>query len=529
MVAATGQHRMRISHFLIVLLLLCHARHGSSQHIIGTYKTTAPDASLFFLNPGYLSPAYGGGVLGLHSNPAGLHVVKGNRLSMAYATPQTASSQFSFQAPQENELYIPFRVDMRLDMQEIGGLGAVGFAHRSGSWVWGISIMQAHTGSLSLEANGQLELDAQFEIDTPITKEQYSDLPVDELPVIWVVNTTGHLRMSSSPAEVSISAQPILAGCSVQKGPFSLGLGLAYYRYYSNKNIGEFSSQLNANAVVTGLPYGIEPNSDMPWSGRLVADLTIHDSPLLAQYLFDLSGYRLAMSFGGMMNLKLLSLGFNYSLGLPSAVKGAYNITTISTIDVQDRNILSDVDLDLSMFEEDGIPLVEGRAKLELSEFKKDTVMVRDRGTFALGGYHSMSAGLHFLIFGAFGGIEIPKTNPELYSSFLGLYSDFPLPKLPLRLNIGLTARMDGVVDKTSLRIPYRTVAHVGAGVAFKLPLDKWAGIGKEPGWFRIGVRSSLAAQVLDSYVAKLEDASNVKTGSLFDRIAWSFGLMVPY
>ncbi len=522
--------QQKINRFLcLITLALLYTHSGFGQHIIGTYKTSAPDASLFFLNPGYLSPAFGSGALGIHSNPAGLHVVKGSRLNMAYATPQNSSSTFSFLSPRENEFYIPFRIDTQIDLKEIGGLGAVGFAHRTGNWVWGLSIMQARTGSLSLQAQGKVNLEAHFELDTPITKEHYPDLPVDELPISWDVNTIGHLTMNSTPAEVSISSQPIMAGCSVQKGPFSLGFGLTYYRYFSNKNIGELTSQLDADAVVIGAPYGIEPSSSMPWGGRVIADLSIQDDPLLAQYKFDLSGHRYAFSAGGMMNFKLLSLGLNYTHGFQSSVKGGYNITTISTVDLPDRDILSDIELDLTMLENEGEPFVEGRASLKLFDFKKDTSVIRDRGSFRIGGYHAVSAGLHLLMFGVFGGIEVPRVHPDIYSTFFGVYTDFPLPMLPIRLNAGFTARMDGLLDETEVMLPYRTIAHAGAGLAFKLPLDAWLNIGEEPGWFRIGVRTSLAPRVLDNYVRKLQDASDLKATSIFDRTAWSFGLMIPY
>ena len=71
--------------------------------------------------------------------------------------------------------------------------------------------------------------------------------------------------------------------------------------------------------------------------------------------------------------------------------------------------------------------------------------------------------------------------------------------------------------------------AHAGAGLAFRLPLDKWLKIGEEPGWLRVGARTSLAPHLLDSYVVKLEEASDLEAGSAFDRLAWSFGLMIPY
>lgn len=529
MVSRKAFLRIGVSLFIVFIILFCQTPESFGQHIIGTYKTSAPDASMFFLNPGYQSPAFGGSTLGMTSNPAGLQSVKGTRLSLSYATPQSASSNFSFQVPEENDLYVPFRLDTQIDLQEVGGLGAIGLAHRTGNWVWGLSILQARTGSLSLQAQGYIDLEAEFELDTPITREQFSDLPVEEVPVTWDVNTTGTLVFHSTPAEVSVSSQPITAGCSVQKGVFSLGAGITYTRYYSSKNIGELYSQLDANAVVAGEPYGIEPNSNLPWNGRIIADLRLDDDPLRAQYQFNMSGHRFSFSFGGMMNYKLLSIGINYTHGLKSSVNGLYNITTITTVDLQDRDILSDVDLDWSTLVEEGEPYVVGRARLNLYDFKKDTTIVRDSGNFNIGGYNSISAGLHFLIFGAFAGIQVPQANPDLYSTSFGIYSDFPLPLLPVRFNIGLTARMDGIVDESSVTIPYRTIAHIGAGLAVKLPFDKWFNIGAEPGWFRIAARSSLAPYALDGYVSKLEEASELEAGSVFDRMAWSFGLMLPY
>jgi len=315
-----------------------------------------------------------------------------------------------------------------------------------------------------------------------------------------------------------------MAGFSYQKGPFALGAGLTYCRYFSSNDIGVIYTDLEANATIVGQPQGIDPFSNTPWNGRIVADLSLRDNPLAAQYQFNIKGHRYAFSLGGMMNFKLFSVGINYTNGFRGSVEGHYDITTITTVDLQDRDVLSDVDLDLTMQ-----PEIEGHARLSLFDFEKDTTMMRDRGIFDIGGYHSLSAGIHFLIFGVFGGVEIPKSFPDISSVSVGAYSEFPLPKLPVRFNIGFLTRTEAVTNEDGFGVPYRVISHTGAGLAFKLPFDKWFNIGEEPGWFRVGVRSSLTPLVLGFLTTDLEDASEPRVDSLFKRVAWSFGLTIPY
>ena len=509
---------------MVIGILASSHRPCDAQHITGTYTTSAPEATMFFLNPGYLNPAFGSGALGMYSNPAGLHVVKGNRLSFAYGSSQSSTGQLSFQALDETDFYKPITLDTQFEIKETGGLGAVGFAHQSGNWVWGIAMMQARKGGVSLQAQGSLDLTASFEYDIPITRELYSDLPVEEIPVTWNVDTRGTLEFSSTPAELYLSIQPIMGGFSWQKGHFSLGAGLTYFQLKSSNDTGAIYSQVDGSATITGTPHGIDPKTGLAWHGILGATVNIQDQPLVATYNFDISGQRFAFTVGGMMNYKPLSLGISYTHGFKSTITGSYDITTITTVDLPDKDILSDVELDLELQ-----PELRGHASLTLRDFKKDTLVTKDSGSLNIGGYHAVSVGLHFLIFGAFVGAEVPQTYPDIYSGYFGLYMDFPLPKLPVRFNAGFITRSDGVMNETDFNIPFRVVSHVGAGLAFRLPTHEWFHFGHEHSWLRFGVRSSLTSYAVEILKAEMTETDNEKIPPAFESIAWSIGLSLPF
>jgi len=509
---------------LILSLLFSFIREASAQHLVGTYTTSAPEATMFFLNPGYLNPAFGSGALGMQSNPAGLHTVRGSRLSMAVGTSQSSTGRFSLNVVDESEIYDPVTLETEFELRESGGLGAIGFAHQTGNWVWGIAIMQARTGGVSLQAQGSVRLNTNFTLDTPITKKHYSELPVDEIPVTWHVNAQSDVRFWSTPAELYLSIQPILAGFSVQKGHFSFGGGLTWLRLLSSDDTGGIYSQADAKASITGIPQGTDPVTHQEWKGSVTAQADISDQPLLAQYNFSVSGDRFALKLGGMMNYKLLSLGISYTHGFKGTVNGSYNITTITTTGLPDEDLLSDIDLDLTLH-----PELHGQASLSLRDFKKDTLLTRDRGLFAIGGYHSFSMGLHFLIFGVFAGAEIPKSYPDIYSATLGIYTEFPIPKTPVRLNLGFISRSDGIMNNIDFGVPYRIVSHVGAGLALKLPTRQWFQFGQEDSWLRFGARSSLTSYALNVFESNVEEMKLAHIPSAFESIAWSLGLTVSY
>ncbi|MBN1482038.1 hypothetical protein EH223_06935 [candidate division KSB1 bacterium] len=510
--------------FSLVIGMLLGAFHSSSaQHLIATYTTSAPEATMFFLNPGYLNPAFGSGALGMHSNPAGLNIVESNRLSVAFGTSQSSTADFSYQAVDESDVYDPIQFDTQLQIKETGGLGAVGFAHRKDDWVFGIALMQARKGGFSFAAQGEIDVTTRFSIDAPITRRLVGDLPVDEIPMTWDVNTIGAVRLWSKPAEVSVAILPIMGGFSYEKGRLSLGAGLTYFGLKSNDDVGEINSEISFGGTALGRPQGTDPISGERWRGSVRADLDIVDQPFTARYGIDLKGHWFALSFGGMINYKLLSIGATYTHGFKGTVKGGYNLMTITTSDIPEDELLANVNLDLSLS-----PEIQGYGSLVLRDFTKDTLTSQESGTFKIGGYNSFSFGAHFLIFGAFASVDIPTSYPDIYSGSFGLYTEFPIPNLPVRFNTGIIIRSDGIVDGSKALLPLRNVAHLGGGLAFKVPVHEWLSIGSSHSWLRLGIRSSLTSFIIDAAESNSEDTTSKSTPKL-SSAAFSFGLTVPF
>lgn len=494
-----------------------------SQQIVGTYTASSGESGLFFVNPGYFNPARGCGVLGMQGNPAALGAVEGRELAFAGILPQRTSSQFTLQTNQSTEIYKALDLNAEFSLKEQGGLAGIGFALQHKSWRFGGAILQPRLASLAFKMSGSTVINSDFQVDRSITREMAPDLPVEEIPIKWQVNTQIRLSLTGKPAKIELGVLPISLGVGFRKGVLSLGGGLTYYHIYSNDETSSFKTSLTGSSQITGTPYGNDPLTGQPWRGILTADCTVQDEPLKGYYNFKISGGRFALNFGGMLNLPLLSLGASYAYGFKSSVTGNYNIKTVFTSGLPELRNLSLVDIDWSLR-----PEVKGTATLKLDNFQKDSLSYENHGSLKLNGYQSISAGVHILCLGLFAGGEIPVSPPDMSSITLGAYLDFPVPKTPVRFNVGFIQRTDGVWGMDRSFIPYRVLAHTGAGVAVRLPFYKWLNIGDRSGWFRFGLRSSLTSLTLNAFKKQASDTHNEALPSLTESLGLSIGFELP-
>ncbi|RQW09616.1 hypothetical protein EH222_03720, partial [candidate division KSB1 bacterium] len=209
-----------------------------AQHITASHVATAPEASLFFLNPRYLDPAFGVGPIGMFSNPAGLSSVNGRQFSLAYATSYTSSAQFDLNMLDESSIYTPITLSTQVEVAEKGGLAGIGYAHQFGKWRVGLALMQARRGGIEFQAKGETNVGTTFDFDTAITRELFENLPIDELPITWAVDTHARLSFSTTPIELYLSILPVMSGFSYSSRHFAIGAGLTYYRFSSSRQTG---------------------------------------------------------------------------------------------------------------------------------------------------------------------------------------------------------------------------------------------------------------------------------------------------
>ncbi len=523
------QRLTRVRYWLVVFILLWLQLLSGlvvAQQLVGTYTTSAPEASLFFLNPGYLNPALGKGILGMAANPAALRTVTGRQMGIAFELPQSSDGSFSIKAMDSTDVYAPVYLDTQLELREMGGIAAVGYAQQMGRWCFGVGLMQAQRGGVNLQARGGVVVRTHFEVDQPITKAMVPDLPVDEIPILWNVNTDVSLEFASTPAQLYLSILPIMAGVCYNRGPLSLGLGVKYFHISSSDETARLTSLISGIGTIVGVPYGNDPYTGTPWRGSVTADFTIDDQPFLADYSFNVSGNRFEVSVGGILKLGPFSIGANFANGFRGNIKGSYQITTIQTIGLPEENEIPQVDLNWSNH-----PQLSGHASLYLANFKKDTTSFQDSGELEVGGYRSYSFGIHFLVLGAFVGGELPQSYPDLASVYAGINIEFPLPFVPVRLNAGLIHRTDAIQSSADYAVPFRVVTHAGIGVAVKFPyLQRWTGLGKQDVWLRFGLRSSLTSLVLKAMEEDVNDnTTNRSLPSVSESLALSLGLEVPF
>ncbi|MBN1999679.1 hypothetical protein JW935_19145 [candidate division KSB1 bacterium] len=493
-----------------------------AQQVSATYSMSTPEAGLFFLNPGYINPALGRGVLGLASNPASIGHVYGREIALAGGLPRTSTGKFSIQATDSTQLYTPVVLTSEMRMRELGGLLGIGYAQQVGPWRFGAVLYQPRSAGFSLHAGGSTAVSTHFQVDQPITRQHVPDLPVEEIPVKWNIASRLDVAVDALPAEVRIGYLPFTLGASYTRGVLAVGAGISYYHIYSSGEPATFNSSISGRGSIIGRPYGNDPLTGLPWQGELTADFTLQDQPLTGYYLIDISGGRFALNFGGMVNWGLLSLGGAYSRGLKARVHGGYNMNTVYSTGLP-SSTLEAVQIDLSLR-----PKLTGSVNIDLIEFEKDTVSYSKDGSFTLNGYQSYSFGLQFLILGLFAGGDIPVAPPDLASFYTGAYIDFPLPRTPVRLNTGFFYRTDGLWSEDKALIPFRVLAHVGMGAGIKMPWYQWIKIGDHPGWLRLGLRASLAGYSLETFEKNTSDTKDQSLPSIFDNLTLSLGFEVP-
>ncbi|MDZ7295849.1 MAG: hypothetical protein ONB14_10580 [candidate division KSB1 bacterium] len=496
----------------------------AAQEASGSYQGTVTEACLMFLNPGYLNPARGQGVIGIMANPAALSAVRGRQVGLAFGLPQRSEGSFTVRVSDSSLVYGAVDVHASLALKEMGGLAAIGFAQQYRRWRFGVALYQPRRGGLSLEAGGSFRLDTHFDVDTPITRQMVPDLPVEEIPVRWHVHTTVDASFAGGPAELSLAALPVVAAVSYTRRPLTVGVGLTYYRLRSNNPPASFLSHMSARGEVTGTPGGIDPLTNQPWWGTLQGTFSVQDDPLRAQYKIDLKGDRFAGSLGALVALGPLSLGVTYTRGFPCTLQGEYLLTTWRSSGPPADKRLPQVSLSWA-----NRPQLTGNATLELANFQKDSLAYRSEGGLRLRGYHSVAAGLHLFVLGVFGGLEAAQDYPDLTSAYVGAYLDIPLPWLPVRLNAGVLQRADALQTDRDYFAPFRVVSHVGAGAAFRLPLARWLSLGDQPAWLRLGVRSSLTSVALKLFTERTNTPQDRVLPALNETLALGMGVDFPF
>jgi hypothetical protein len=508
----------------IILLCFLFTASLQAQQLFGTYSTTTPEASMYFLNPGYLNPAQGAGVLGMNQNPAALRWIEDQQFAAAFALPQTSEGEFLLPAIDSTDIYSSLDISTQVEIEEAGGISAIGYGRRSGRWTFGIAMLQAGKGGFSLEAAGSVPFQSHFQVEQPVTREEVPDLPVEEIPVTWDVTTDLILDLTSDPAELYVAQRPFMASVAYNYKHIAFGIGLTYYHIYSSQQTARLNSRIYGRSSITGTPNGIDPKTNEPWRGSFTADIDIDDNPLVAEYRLDVSGSRWALSAGTMINFKLLSLGVTYSYGLPYTAQADYRFKTVHTVGLPDVQSLTDAKVTWQTR-----PELSGSASLTLTDFAKDSLFYAGEESFDISGIHRVSAGLKFLIFGLFAGGELSDTFPGTGSFHAGVYMDFPIPSTPLRFNSGFIQYTDAIRTTEDDFVPYRVVSHLGMGLAMKVPLLQWVGIAqKRSSWLHLGVRSSLTSLVLGEMEKEAKDAREESLPSLTENLALSFGLSTP-
>jgi hypothetical protein len=491
-----------------------------AQHLIGSYTITTPEASLFSFKPGCLNPAIRSGIFGIGSNPASLAEMEGRSVGLAMILPQAAEGTFSFEAVPETEIYKSISLDSRASIKEKGGFGAIGYAQQNGRWQWGVVMFQPQRSGFNVRVQGNIPIETHYEVDRPLTREDIPDLPVEEIPMTWYIDSNVLLQLSSTPADVYLSIWPIKAAGCTRFGPLSVGIGLNYYRYSSGDNPTRLSSSISGTGTIIGRPYGVDPLTQLPWQGEISADISIADQPLYGEYLLNISGNRFSLSAGMAFNLGPVSLGMSYEHGFSMRMNGSYEFTTIHTSGLPEISELENPQVDWTLR-----PELSGHVSLDFAEFEKDTIRIQNQGSVRLSGYNGFNLGVRFLMIGLFIGGQVPAEAPEFGQMHFGAYLDFPIPMTPVRFNGGFIMRTDGVYGTGEELIPYRVVTHLGAGFGVRLPLNRWMGIGEKSSWVRFGLRSSLLSMAVSGLEA---DTQEDEFSSLSETLGASLALEMP-
>ncbi|MEO0082822.1 MAG: hypothetical protein ABIK33_00330 [candidate division WOR-3 bacterium] len=473
------------------------------------FSQSAPEASLFFANPSYISPALAYGTYGMFANPAALGYTSDYGLNFVFGVPSKPKLNLTVQAIEATNEHGAIDIPVELTLRDVGGVNFIGFSKKIGPVGLGIGYMQKSSVGIGLDVNGSETFNVNYQITQPITATISPGYDTT-IPLTWNISAPINLSVNGGGA-INMGKAPLFLGGGYNFGFGSVGLGFKLLKY-----TGELGTNLNftgsSNIQVTGTPAS-------PFKGSITGNAFLTDTIISVNGNGEFSANRLSIVLGTLLQAGFFKMGLSVEQGFKTTLSGNYNLTTLSISGAPDS-----VRID-SNFVHFVLPdSIYGRAVLSVNKSPKSSDTLSSQQNVSLAGYTELNLGISLSVFDLYLGGTLPKKR-EVNNAKLGVLFSAPLSTVTIRT--GLLASFDYLYftdnQGKDMILPVRAPIYFGLGGSYRTPLNF---IPYAPNaQIDFGIKSNVFSLVTKFLPEDLEVIRDVTSPSFFSSLSFNLGI----
>lgn len=501
--------RKKVSVVLAVVCLVC-VNIGISQtplHI--TLSQSTPEASLFFSNPSYVSPALAYGTYGIFSNPAALGYSSNYGLNFMLGIPSQPKIDLTARVLDSTDTQSALYLPARLTLKDAGGLNFIGFSKKLGPVGIGLGYMQRQSMGIGFDFDQTETLDINYQFVQPI-RAHITSVVDTTIPLTWNINAPLALK-ATGDGDVNFGRMPLVLSGGIAFGPASVGIGCKIAKYAGDLGANlSFSGNTNINAIGT-------PGA--PFKGQVTGIATLSDTLLGINGTGSFSATRMSFILGTLLRAGFFKLGITLEQGLKTDLAGNYNLTMFSSSGAPD-SVHVDSNFVYFVYPDS----IYGRTRLTISKSPKTADTIGGTQNISLPGYTELNLGISLSVFDLYAGGTLPKKG-EINTGKLGILFSVPLSVVTIRT--GLLASLDYLyftddAGKNQI-VPIRVPLYFGLGASVK---TKFNFIPYMPNAkIDFGIRTNAIPWASFALTEAIEQISNVESPSAFSLLGFNLGV----
>ncbi len=446
-----------INALVAILLFIATAPLKAQTPFQFKLSTTAPEAGLFFANPGYITPALSWGPYGIFCNPAALGFQPDYGLAFAFGIPSKPQINADLTLFQQTNYMSQITVPLELTIEDKGGLNFIGLMGRAGPVGIGLGLMQKSASGLSFDFQQTQTININYQITQTIRARINPTLDT-AVPITIDINAPVQLSLDGDGA-LEVGRMPLFIGAGYALGnAFGVGLGTKIYQYTGNLRSGiDFDFRTNVSCVGRAQP---------PFRGAITGNAFVADTIFHVLGNGDFNASQLAITLGTLLRAGFFRMGLTLEQGLPTELSGNYSLTTFRLTDMPDS---MRVDSNYVSFV---LPdSIYGRLAISVLPGIRDYDTIGGTQTLSLKGYTDLNLGLSFSILDLYLGGRVPNPH-DINSAKFGLLLSVPVS--PVTVRTGLLASMDYLyqVNNNTPLLPLRVLVYGGLGASYKQTLS---------------------------------------------------------
>ncbi|MCS7258512.1 MAG: hypothetical protein NZ601_03985 [candidate division WOR-3 bacterium] len=422
-----------------------------------TLSTTAPEAGLFFSNPGYITPALAEGPCGIFSNPAALGFRPNYGIAFSWGIPSKPKINSDLTLFQQTTYMSQVTVPLELTIEDKGGFNFLGLMGHVGPVGLGAGLMQKSASGLSFNFQQSQTININYQI-TQIIRARINPTLDTAIPITVDVNAPVQLTLSGNGG-VDIGRLPLFFGAGYALGEnISFGLGAKLYQYS-----GTLNSDINLNFRTNVSCIG---RANPPFRGAVTGHALVTDTILRVLGTGDFNTTQLAFSLGALVRAGFFKMGLTFEKGLSSELAGSYSLNTVRLTNMPDSMRVDSNYVNFILPDS-----IYGRLAISVLPGQHDHVTIGGPQTLTLRGYNELNLGLSLSIFDLYLGARIPNPH-DVNNVKLGLM--FSVPVSPVTIRTGVLVSMDYLynINNNTPILPLRVPIYAGLGASYNLKLN---------------------------------------------------------